>query len=101
MKGQVQFILEDNNLSFSQLHKLINEVQGALVQAWRIKLMDVNLVELFKGEHALTIVMPTNNNIFSNWIKHYICGDSYPLNKWMHLDKYVMPLLEKIFNALG
>jgi hypothetical protein len=74
--------LGDDNLIFSQLHKLINdEVQGALVQAWTIELMDVNLVEMFKGEHVLTIMMPTKNDIFGNWTKHYMCGDSYPLNK--------------------
>ncbi len=82
MKGQkVQIILEDDNLIFSQLHKLISEVQRALVQAWTIELMDVNLVELFKREHVLVIVMPTKNDIFGNWTKHYMCGDSYPLNK--------------------
>ncbi len=102
MKGQeVQIILEDDNLIFSQLHKLISEVQGALVQAWTIKLMDVNSVELSKGEHVLTIVTPTKNDIFGNWTKHYMCGDSYLLNKQMHLNKYLMPLLQEIFNALG
>jgi len=58
--------LGDDNFIFSQLHKLINEVQGTLVQAWTIELMDVSLVELFKGEHVLTIMMPTKNDIFGN-----------------------------------
>jgi len=30
-----------------------------------------------------------------------MCGDYCHTNKQMHLDKYVMPLLKKIFNALG
>jgi hypothetical protein len=30
-----------------------------------------------------------------------MCGDYHPINKRMHLNKYAMPLLKEIFDALG
>jgi len=30
-----------------------------------------------------------------------MCGDYHLVNKWTHLDKYAMPLLEEIFDGLG
>jgi len=62
--------------------------------------LDVGLVELFKGEYVLIIVMPTKKDTFGNWIKHHMCGDYHPMNKWTHSDKYVMPLPKEIFDAL-
>jgi hypothetical protein len=62
--------------------------------------MDASLVELLRDEYALAIVMPTKKDIFGNWIKHHMCGDYHPMNKWIHPYKYVMPLPKKIFYAL-
>jgi hypothetical protein len=45
--------------------------------------------------------MPTKKYIFGNWIKHRMCGDYCPVNKWTCSDKYAMPLLEEIFDSLG
>jgi len=63
--------------------------------------MEVGLVKLSQGECASTMVMPTKKDIFGNWIKHFMCGDYRLVNKWICFDKYAMPLLDKIFNALG
>jgi len=30
-----------------------------------------------------------------------MCGDYRPINNRMHLDKYAMPFLKEIFDALG
>jgi hypothetical protein len=62
--------------------------------------LDVGLVELSKGEYALTLVMLTKKDIFGNWIECCMCEDYHPMNKQTHLNKYVMPLLEEIFDAL-
>jgi len=37
----------------------------------------------------------------TNWIGHNMCGDYHLVNKWTYLDKYAMPLLKEIFDALG
>jgi hypothetical protein len=76
-------------------------VERALVQARTIELLDVGLVELFKGEYASTTMMLTKKDIFDNWIEHCMCGDYRLANKWTCLNKYVMPLLEEIYNAFG
>jgi hypothetical protein len=54
-----------------------------------------------QGFEHFELVISTKNDIFGNWTKHYMCGDSYMLNKHTHLSKYFMPLLEEIFNGLG
>jgi hypothetical protein len=64
------------------------------------KLVDVSLMELSKGEYALATMMPTKKDIFGNWIIRHMCGDYHPMYKWTHLNKYVMPLLEEVFDAL-
>jgi hypothetical protein len=79
---------------------MFNEVEKVLVQAQIVKLLDVSLVELSRGEYASATVMPAKKNIFGNWIEHYMCGDYCLVNKWTCLDKYAMPLLEEIFDAL-
>jgi hypothetical protein len=92
--------LEDDNPIFRQPYKL-NEVERALVQVQTVELLDVGLVELFKGEYASTIMMLVKNDIFGNWIERCMCGDFHLVNKRTYSNKYVMPLLEEIFNALG
>jgi disulfide oxidoreductase YuzD len=64
-------------------------------------LIDVGLVKLSRGEYASAIMMPTKKDIFGNWMEHYMCRDYHVINKQMHLDRYVMPLAEEIFDALG
>jgi hypothetical protein len=56
-------------------------VEKPLVQAWTTKLMDVGLVELSKGQYALTMIMQAKKNIFGNWIEHYMCGEYCSVNK--------------------
>jgi hypothetical protein len=63
-------------------------------------LLDVGLVELFKGEYALTTMMSTKKDIFDKWTKCYMCGDYYLVNKWTHLNKYTMLLPKEFFDAL-
>jgi putative transposase len=58
-------------------------------------------VELSKGEYASTIVMSCKKDIFGNWTKRRMCGDYCLVNKWIHSDKYAMPLPKEIFDALG
>jgi len=53
------------------------------------------------GEYVLAIIMLTNNDIFGNWTKDQMCGDYFPVNKQTCSNKYGMPLLEEIFDALG
>jgi hypothetical protein len=38
----------------------------ALVQAWTTELLDASLVELLRGEYALTIMMLAKKDIFGN-----------------------------------
>jgi hypothetical protein len=72
--------LKDDNLIFRQPYGF-SEVEKPLVQAWTTKLMDVGLVELSKGQYALTMIMQAKKNIFGNWIEHYMCGDYCSVNK--------------------
>jgi len=72
-----------------------------LVQAQTTQLLDVGLMELSRGEYASAIMMPTKKNIFGNWIPLQLCGDYRLVNKWTCSDKYAMPLLKEIFDALG
>jgi hypothetical protein len=53
-------------------------------------LLDVGLVELFKGEYASTIVMLAKD-IFGNWTERHMCGDYCMVNSWTHSNKYVYP----------
>jgi len=63
--------------------------------------LDVGLVELSKHDYVSTTMMPTKKDIFGNWTEWRMCGDYHLINKHMELDKYAMPLLEEIFDALG
>jgi hypothetical protein len=90
--------LEDDIPIFKQPYRF-SEVERTLVQARITKLLIVGLMKLFSNEYASTIVMPTKMDIFGNWIKHYMCGDYYLVNKHTCLDKYAMPLLKEIFDA--
>jgi len=76
-------------------------VERALVQVRTTKLLDVSLVELSRGEYALTTMMPAKRDIFGNWIERCMCGDYRRMNKRTRLVKYAMPLSEEIFDALG
>jgi hypothetical protein len=92
--------LEDDNPIFKQPYKF-SEVERALIQVRTIKLLDVGLVELFRGEYASTTLMLTKKDIFGNWIECRMCGDYRLVNKRTHSKNYAMPLLEEIFDALG
>jgi hypothetical protein len=51
-----------------------------LVQVQITKLLDANLVELYKGEYASTIMMLIKEDIFNNWTKRHMCGDYHLVN---------------------
>jgi hypothetical protein len=59
------------------------------------------MVELLRCDYALATMMLAKKDIFSNWMEWHMCRDYRLVNKRMHLDKYAMPLLEEIFDALG
>jgi hypothetical protein len=40
-------------------------------------------------------------DIFGNWTKHCMRGDYWPTNKWIHFNKYAMPLLKKNVDIVG
>ncbi len=61
-------------------------MEGALISAWIVKLLNANLIKLFKGEYALTILMLNNKDIFDNWIVCCMCGDYCPMNKHTYFD---------------
>ncbi len=96
---EVQIILEDDNIIFKNPY-MFNEVEKTLIQAHTMELLNVGLVELSRGEYASTTLMLPKNDIFGNWAKCHMCGDYHPMNKWTYSDKYVMPLLKEIFDAL-
>ncbi len=75
--------------------------KGPWLRLKQTKLLDVGLVELSRGEYALTIVMLAKKDIFGNWIKRCMCGDYCSMNKHTCSNKYAMPLFEEIFDALG
>jgi len=54
---------------------MFSEVERALVQIQTSELLDASLVELFRGEYFLVIVMPTKKDIFGSWIECHMCGD--------------------------
>jgi hypothetical protein len=76
-------------------------MERALVQVQIAKLLDAGLVELLKGDYASTTMMLTKKDIFGNWTEQCMCGDYHLINKRTFSNKYAMPLLEEIFNALS
>jgi hypothetical protein len=46
-------------------------------------------------------MMATKKDIFGNWIKCCMCGDYHLVNKHIHSNKYVVPLMKEIFDAFG
>jgi hypothetical protein len=52
----------------------LNKVEKALVQAETTKLLNVNLMELSKGEYVLLTMILTNKFYFTNSTKCYMCG---------------------------
>jgi len=58
-------------------------------------------MELFRGEYVLVIMILAKKDIFSNWIDRHMCGDCCSMNKQTHSNKYAIPLLDEIFDALG
>jgi hypothetical protein len=56
-------------------------VEKALVQAQTIELLDVGLVQMFRGEYISTTMMSTKKNIFDNWTKHWMCGNYHLVSK--------------------
>jgi len=62
--------------------------------------LDASLVELTKVDSDSTM-MPTKKDFFCNWMEQHMCGDYHLVNKCMCLNKYAMPLLEEIFDALN
>lgn len=83
LKGQeVHFILEDLiiNPIFKQPYKF-SEMERTLVQVQITKLLDVGLVELFRGEYVSTTVMLTKKLYFCNWTKNCMLGDYHVVNK--------------------
>jgi hypothetical protein len=63
--------------------------------------LDASLVELLRGEYVSAIMMLAKKNIFGNWSEQHMCEEYRLLNKRTHPNKYAMPLLEEIFDALG
>jgi len=57
-------------------------------------------VELLRGEYALAIVMPTKKDFLAIG-RNDTCGDYLPIKKHTCSNKYAMPLLKEIFDALG
>jgi hypothetical protein len=45
--------------------------------------------------------MPSKKDFFGNWIDRHMCEDYHVVSKHTCLDKYTMPLIKEIFNALG
>ncbi len=58
-------------------------------------------MKLSRGEYVSTTMMLAKKDIFGNCIERHMCGDYRLVNKWTHSNKYAMPLLEEIFDALG
>jgi len=46
-------------------------------------------------------MMSTKKDIFDNWTEWRMCGDCYLVNNCMCSNKYAMPLLKEIFDALS
>jgi hypothetical protein len=76
-------------------------MERALVWARTTKLLDASLVELSRGDYASTTMMLAKKDSFGNWTKRRMCGDYRLVNKRTCLEKYVMSLLEEIFDAFG
>jgi len=58
-------------------------------------------MELFKGEYVLVIMILAKKDIFGNWTYCRMCGDCHSMNKQTRSNKYAIPLLDEIFDALG
>jgi hypothetical protein len=79
----------------------LNDTEWVLVKTQTKELLEVRLVELFKRDYALAMVMPTKKRHFGKWIEHWMCEKYGHINKWTQFDKYVMPLPKETFGYIG
>ncbi len=70
-----------------------------------VELLDANLVELYRGEYVLAIMILTKKDIFGNWIEHHMCGDYHVVKTNPFIQMCHFPILDafgyaKVFNML-
>ena len=64
-------------------------------------LLDAGMIELSDGEYACATIMLAKKDTFGNWAKPKMCKDYHPVNRKTKSNRYPMPMLKKLSNALG
>ena len=78
-KGKsIHIQLEDDHPIFRRPYRL-SAFERVGVQAHCRELLVASLIELSNGEYACATVMPSKNNIFSNWTEKRMCRDYRPV----------------------
>ena len=92
--------LEDDHPVFRRPYRLsVSERIGIQVRCR--ELLAARLIKLSNGEYVCASVMPSKKDIFGNWREKRMCGDYRPVNRKTKLDRYSMPVLEELFDAIG
>ena len=92
--------LEDNHPIFGRPYRL-SVSEWICVQACCRELLAARLIELSNGKYACAMVMPSKKDIFGNWTEKRMCGYYRPVNRKTKSDRYLMPIFEELFDAIG
>jgi hypothetical protein len=103
LKGQeVRITLTDDASIYRKSYKY-SDAERKMIQAHTAELVEAGLVELAPPdyEYASATVMPSKEDIYSNWTEKRMCGDYRRINKFTKSDCYAMPTPKENFEAIG
>ncbi|CAM6101666.1 unnamed protein product [Calypogeia fissa] len=77
-----------------------SDIERDVIWSKTLDLLEAGLVEILHGEYASATVMPTKKDIHGNYTDRRMYGYYCPINWITKSDKYAMPTLEEIFDAV-
>jgi hypothetical protein len=98
----IQFSIDliDETHIYRRKHRL-NKHEWELVDERCKELHEVGLIQPLSFDFTTVIVMPTKKDSTRLWTEKRICGGYRPLNLVTPQDRYLMPILEELFDNIG
>jgi hypothetical protein len=97
---QFSIDLIDETLVYWRKHRL-SKHEWELVDERCKELHEAGLIQPSSSDFVVATVMPTKKDSAGLWTKKRMCGDYRPLNLVTPQDKYLMPILEELFDSVG